>query len=439
MVQVGHMPRIVFLAFAAADAERASPYIAALRGVGLDVRVPREISDLDASRDTPSMFLLFASPEVVRDERVIALLAHYHARWRGSGAARFDTSPYLLLPFYLTYFPGLVHARNMRTLFIVRGSYARGLEEWEFTRDVEQILALTALPRWETMALAEPLERLGFTGWRTGATGWHPDGTRFIVPPVCPIDAGPCQLGSDPEVDPLAYDNELPTRAFTVESFRIGAYPVTVAEYACYLESENNRLEAENRSMGITWDASQLEPRAGEGDLTWEEQLAHPDHPVTCVSWAAAGAYAEWLGELTFQPWRLPSEIEWEKAARWDATSSHARVYPWGDTWDPARANTNEGGPGSPTPVGAYAASGDTSPYGLHDVVGNVYEWTSSLWDTAPGRAGIQELPGDDETYRMHVLRGGSWCEIPRFARAAFRTGFAPFSETADSGFRLAR
>jgi len=430
------MSRIIFACFAAADAERAAPYIAALRVAGLDVRIPADTGELDAALDIPSMFLLLASKAMLQDEQVMALLHHYWMRWQQAGTERFETNPYVLLPLYLTYFPGLEAVRFMRPLIVSQGSGDAGLQPaWH----IEKITDLTALPRWEPITLSERLEQLGYTGWQTQFNGWRPAGTAFMLPPVCPVPAGPCLLGSDPARDPLAYSNEMPPRTFGVDAFRISAYPVTVAEFACYLASENRRLDEHFKRYGGLRNAAGSGPQGGEGDLTWAQQLEHPDHPVVCISWAAAQAYTSWLSDVTFQPWRLPSEIEWEKAARWDASAGHARIYPWGDVWEPTRANTSDGGPGQITPIGAYSAAGDASPSGLHDVVGNVYEWTSSLWDTLVSHAGIQEQPGDKESYEMHVLRGGSWREISRFARVAFRTGFSPFSALGDSGFRIAR
>ncbi len=108
--------------------------------------------------------------------------------------------------------------------------------------------------------------------------------------------------------------------ASTLAAFSIGRFPVTVAEYACFVE------------------AGQRQPQQ------WPTQLQKLDHPVTYVSWDDAVAYAAWLAQMTRQPWRLPTEAEWEKAARWDRAPGVARLYPWGDMFDPSRANTRESG-----------------------------------------------------------------------------------------------
>ena len=155
------------------------------------------------------------------------------------------------------------------------------------------------------------------------------------------------------------------------------------------------------------------------------------DHPVVCVSWQDATAYAAWLAKLTGQPWRLPTEAEWEKAAR----GTDGRIYPWGNTWDKARANTNDGGPGTTTPVGAYAARGDASPYGAHDQAGNVWEWTSSVFMPYPYNSTDGRERAD--TTGNRVLRGGSWDDVPRFARVAYHSPHDPAYLNGNVGFRV--
>jgi formylglycine-generating enzyme required for sulfatase activity len=257
-------------------------------------------------------------------------------------------------------------------------------------------MATTALPD-SPRPLLRSLHNLGYSARKIA-------GVEVILPPLCPVPAGPFTMGSDKTRDPHAQDAETPQYVIAVGAYQIAAYPVTVAEYACAV-----RAKAVPEPSKGTWRP-----------IKWKGQLQQLYHPVVCVSWRDATAYAAWLAKVTGQPWQLPSEAEWEKAAR----STDGRIYPWGNQWNKARANTTDGGPGATTPVGAYAELGDASPYGVHDLAGNVWEWTSSLFKpysdmTSGGRE-------DPNFTAKRVLRGGSWEVGPRDARAACRGEIDP-------------
>ncbi len=257
---------------------------------------------------------------------------------------------------------------------------------------------------------------LPYTLRQLGFTARSINGIEIIVLPLRDVPAGPFLMGSDKKKDKEASDDETPQHTVTLGAFQIGAYPVTVAEYACAVRAQAVK-----------------EPPAS-GGISWQKQLGRLDHPVVCVSWHDVVAYAAWLAQVTGQPWRLPTEAEWEKAAR----GTDGRIYPWGNTWDKTRANTRDGGPGTTTPVGAYADKGDASPYGAHDQAGNVWEWTSTLWgynypyNPSDGRENLQSTGS-------RVLRGGSWSSTPGDARAAFRNYVGPVLLYYGGGFRLAR
>ncbi|WIG58618.1 MAG: protein of unknown function DUF323 [Ktedonobacterales bacterium] len=252
--------------------------------------------------------------------------------------------------------------------------------------------------------------------YNLGFRGYSVRGVECVLPPLCPVPGGIFTMGSDKTKDPQAQDREMPQYPVEVGSFAIGQHPVTVAEYACAVRAKVVR-----------------EPPAFEygGKKTdWQTQLKQPDHPAICVSWQDAVAYLRWLAGVTGQPWRLPSEAEWEKAAR----GADGRLYPWGNTFDKARCNTSESGIGTTTPVGRYPTG--ASPYSAQDMAGNVWEWVSSLYKSYPyNKADGRE---DQKSTDNRVLRGGSWADVSRLARAADRNEGRPDYFTDLRGFRPA-
>ncbi|HEV2238071.1 MAG TPA: formylglycine-generating enzyme family protein, partial [Ktedonobacterales bacterium] len=247
------------------------------------------------------------------------------------------------------------------------------------------------------------LAQLGFHAYRSGDT-------EYIVSPVCDVPAGTFLMGSDPKKDKDWLEYEKPQHSVTLAANRIAKYPVTVAEYACFVH------------------AGQKQPR------DWKQQLGALDHPAVYVSWHEATAYATWLAERTGEPWRLPSEAEWEKAAR----GTDGPIYPWGDKFDFSRCNTVEGYKGGTTPVGSYSTG--ASPYGAQDMAGNVSEWTSSLFESYPySQTDGRESP---DSTGERVLRGGSWANQAMDARAARRISYRPdlgIFYSIGFGFRLVR
>ncbi len=184
--------------------------------------------------------------------------------------------------------------------------------------------------------------------------------------------------------------------------FWIDRAPVTHADYKQFIDANpDHRVPYvdEKWAQPYNWD---------QRARTYPPDKAA--HPVVLVSWHDAVAYAEWAGK------RLLTEEEWEKAAR----GTDGRVYPWGDTFDKEKCNTNESGIGGTTPVGKYSPQGD-SPYGCVDMAGNVWEWTASDWS---------------EKSMNKVLRGGSWLYFDLDARAAVRLGDDADSRVISFGFR---
>lgn len=227
----------------------------------------------------------------------------------------------------------------------------------------------------------------------------------WLGQPMVWAPPGPFLMGSDQAKGPQAYDDELPKHEVTLPGYWIGRYPVTVAEFRRFVKESGHPADEDSLK-----DAD--------------------DHPVRYVSWHDALAYCRWLSERTGLLVRLPSEAEWEKAAR--GTDGH--IYPWGDQFNNNKCNTWESGIRTTTPVGKYSPVGD-SPYGCADMAGNVWEWTSSKYGRYPYEAedGREDLKGDS----FRVVRGGSWDDVHVRARAADRFRGDPHYRFGNFGFRV--
>jgi formylglycine-generating enzyme required for sulfatase activity len=153
-----------------------------------------------------------------------------------------------------------------------------------------------------------------------------------------------------------------------------------------------------------------------------------PDHfPASFILWDEARAYCEWVGG------RLPTEAEWEKAAR----GTDGRQYPWGDRWDARRCNSISGGLHQPEPVGSYP--GCVSPYGVLDMSGSMWEWCADRYAADAYKTDQTRDPRGPASGRLRVKRGGAWMSQPTWLRGAYRAKAAPTSRNADNGFRCAR
>jgi formylglycine-generating enzyme required for sulfatase activity len=227
-----------------------------------------------------------------------------------------------------------------------------------------------------------------------------------------PVPAGKFIMGSK-DNNTLAYDHEKPQHTVEIPyDYRIARYPVTNEQFAKFVEATQHEH---------TWVKE------------WKSKL---DHPVVNVSWQDAMAYCKWLnetlrGEIGDEVVRLPTEAEWEKAARGDA--ERGNEWPWGNEFDKTKCNSSEGGKGGTTPVGAYSPQGD-SPYGAADMAGNVWEWSHSIYKPYPYRPDDgRESESESDT---HVYRGGSFDGVAFLMRSAFRGWFNPWLWSSNRGFR---
>jgi formylglycine-generating enzyme required for sulfatase activity len=283
-----------------------------------------------------------------------------------------------------------------RPYFVVILSPDAVQSDW-VNREIDGALDLQPPASVPSARFPKRLADLGFEGRNVG-------GVEVIVPPLCDVPAGEFLMGGDPDPWP---QHQVPLAAY-----QIARFPVTLAEYARFVQ------------------AGQKEP------VNWHVQLGKQDHPVVNTSWRDAVAYAAWLAKTTGQPWRLPTEAEWEKAARWDQQARHARNYPWGDRFDKTRCNTQESDIRGTTPVGAYSTG--ASPCGAQEMAGNVWEWTSSLYKPYPYTS--EDGRENQDARDGHVYRGGCWRDSSRYAHGAYRSSdlFSNILFSGSVGFRVA-
>ncbi|TQS43620.1 ergothioneine biosynthesis protein EgtB [Cryptosporangium phraense] len=251
------------------------------------------------------------------------------------------------------------------------------------------------------------------------------------------VPGGMFLMGTD--LDPWALDNERPAHAVGVEPYWIDTDPVTNAQYAQFIADGGyaDRRWWTPEGWAHRSNAELTAPQFWHDDGT-RTRFGHvepipPDEPVQHVCWYEADAYARWAGK------RLPTEAEWEMAARYDPESGRSLRYPWGDE-DPTDEHANLGGRYlQPAPVGAFPKG--TSPLGVRGLVGDVWEWTSSDFTPYPGFA-MFPYPEYSEVFfgpDYKILRGGSWAADPAAVRATFRNWDYPIRRQIFSGFRCAR
>ena len=224
-------------------------------------------------------------------------------------------------------------------------------------------------------------------------------------------------MGSQPGDDVPSY--EQPQHEVDLPAFYLCKYPVTNAQYAEFVKATKHPKPEKVGWFGLKPPGKKL------------------DHPVVGVSWNDALAYCRWLQEQTGRPYRLPTEAEWEKAAR----SEDGRLYPWGNNWEEGRCHRGSGGT---TAVTAHSTG--ASPYGCLDMVGNASEWTSTLWggDAAESdhpypyqaKDGRENLEAEGIIYR--IFRGGSYESSLNDLRCSARNWYVPDNKDRRRSFRLA-
>jgi eukaryotic-like serine/threonine-protein kinase len=231
------------------------------------------------------------------------------------------------------------------------------------------------------------------------------------------VPAGDFTMGS---LLGVGSDEEAPKHLVTLDGYWIDRTEVTNSQYHAFVDATGYRLPALCNSVDRTYD-----------------DVDKADHPVVCVNWDEAQAYCAWAGG------RLPTEAEWEKAAR----GTDERYYPWGNTFDGSRTNYcdascelsykdtgTDDGYARTAPVGSYPAG--ASPYGALDMAGNVWEWVSDWYSFFYYTRSPQLNPQGPKIGEDRVLRGGAWNGFSTNARSAFRAWLAPDKGDGAIGFR---
>ncbi|MGB5112155.1 MAG: ergothioneine biosynthesis protein EgtB [Mycobacterium sp.] len=257
-------------------------------------------------------------------------------------------------------------------------------------------------------------------------------GTSVLIP------GGPFTLGVDASEEPFSLDNERPGHVVDVEAFRIGRVPVTNAQWREFVDDGGYRTPvwwsepgwAHRELAGLV--APQFWNTDGSRTRFGHREAIPGNEPVQHIGYFEAEAFAAWAGA------RLPTEVEWEKACAWDPVVGTRRRFPWGDV-QPTAERANLGGEAlRPAPVGAYPAG--ASAYGVEQLLGDVWEWTTSPLRPWPGFSPMiydrYSVPFFDGDYR--VLRGGSWAVAAGILRPSFRNWDHPIRRQIFSGVRLA-
>jgi gamma-glutamyl hercynylcysteine S-oxide synthase len=253
------------------------------------------------------------------------------------------------------------------------------------------------------------------------------------------VAAGPFTMGTSD--DPWAYDNERPAHTVDLPAYFMDTVPVTNGAYLAFMEAGGYDHDRWWSAAGRQWLHSSGSRAPGfwssEGGQWLRRRFGRvepvpPDEPVQHVCWYEADAYARWAGK------RLPTEAEWEKAARWDPAAQRSRRYPWGEAYDPGLANLGQRRL-RPSPAGSHPAG--ASAYGVRQLVGDVWEWTSSDFDGYPGFTAFPYKEYSEVFFGPghKVLRGGSWATDPSASRGTFRNWDLPIRRQIFAGFRCVR
>jgi formylglycine-generating enzyme required for sulfatase activity len=256
------------------------------------------------------------------------------------------------------------------------------------------------------------------------------------------IPPGEFKMGSN------EFDSEKPLHTVYLDEYRIGKYAVTVKQFGLFVKDTGYVTEAESSGGAYTWTGETWEKRK---DINWKNPGFEQEgsHPVVCVSWNDALEYCKWLSGTKKGSFKLPTEAQWEKAAR----GTDKRKYPWGNpapsgeranfadkqAWVKAKISWADkdidDGHAYTAPLGSYPAG--ASPYGLLDMAGNVWEWCGDWYDENYYKNSPKKNPLGPDGGTLRVLRGGGWFNDAESLRCTFRGYHYPSDRFDYVGFRL--
>ena len=247
------------------------------------------------------------------------------------------------------------------------------------------------------------------------------------------ITAGSFLMGNNSIDNDAVYSNssELPQHPISLSGYWIGKYEVTRGEYRQFMNAGGYSNSSYWSTAGWTWKGTRMEPDYWAANQDWGTGIftQTDNHPVVGVNYYESEAFCNWAGG------HLPTEAQWERAARW--TGSSPNVYPWGNTWDQQKCN-NENDSLYPrcqtAPVGSYS-----SLSGCQDMAGNVREWCQDWYLSRYYLLSPSSDPPGPASGVSRVLRGGGWNDSVNYSRCAYRYSNYPYDNLNSSGFRLAR
>ena len=297
----------------------------------------------------------------------------------------------------------------------------------------ERLAELVSLGRLSPVERAAAGRTLGRLGDPRMGVGLREDGLPEIV--WCSVEAGEFLMGNTKKTDEMAYDWEMPQQRLALQGFSISKYPITNAQYDAFVQDGgySERWRHCWTEDGWQWKGDDTGPGKAGG------AFGLPNHPAVVVSWYEALAFCRWLAEKTGQSIALPSEAQWERAAR----HTDGRRYPWNGEITPDHANFDQTGIGTTSAVGIFPKGAGAC--GALDMSGNVWEWTRSLWGKDwqkpefrypyDGVDGREDLDAPVEMLR--VVRGGSYWGFDRSVRCASRYRHYPNDRNDYIGFRV--